>query len=90
MGVEFREVKEQDFMTFGGEKPSHLLIEEALIGMGGTQLKKDALQMAGWNGSRLTTYASRAELAAQAFNKIRTALKTADTAEELKAKLNTD
>ncbi|CAK0746987.1 hypothetical protein CCP4SC76_170001 [Gammaproteobacteria bacterium] len=32
------------------------------------------LQAAGWNGGKLTTYASRATKAAQAFNLVREAL----------------
>lgn len=89
MEGQFKEVKPQDFMSFGGEKPSHLLIEEMLISMGGTQFKKDALQMAGWTGGRLTTYASRAELAADAFNKVRAALDNSETTVQVKDKLST-
>ena len=92
MQQEFIEVKPEDFMKFGGDKPSHLKIEEALIKMGGkgtngNQFKKDILKLAGWTGGSLTTYASRSEVAAQAFNQIRKALETAEDADSLKAKL---
>lgn len=90
MSHSFAVVQPEDFMKFGGAKPSHLLIEEALIKMGGThggQFKKDILKMAGWTGGSLTTYASRAEVAAEAFNRIREALETASTADELKSQL---
>lgn len=86
------EVQSEDFMKFGGEKPSHLLIEEMLIKMGGggTQggvVKKEILKLAGWTGGSLTTYASRSSVAAEAFNRIRKALETADDIESLKASL---
>ncbi|MEO0443992.1 MAG: hypothetical protein AAFZ92_09680 [Pseudomonadota bacterium] len=93
MSQTFNEVKAEDFMKFGGEKPAHLLIEEALIKMGGDgtvggNFKKEVLKMAGWTGGALTTYASRAEVAANAFNRVREALAKASTAEELKDQLH--
>jgi hypothetical protein len=88
----FEVVKPEDFMKIGGDKPSHLLIEETLINMGGKgvtggNFKKEVLKMAGWTGGALTTYASRSEVAASAFNRVREALETAEDAESLKEKL---
>ncbi len=79
-------------MKIGGEKPSHLLIEEALIKMGGDgtlggTFKKEVLKMAGWTGGALTTYASRSQVAAEAFNRVREALEKASNADELKSQL---
>ncbi len=93
MSHSFNVVEPEDFMKIGGGKPSHLQIEEALIKMGGggrngTAFKKEILKMAGWNGGALTTYASRAKVAAQAFNKIRETLERASTPDELKSQLN--
>ena len=89
----FSVVKPEDFMKIGGDKPAHLLIEEALIQMGGNgavggNFKKEVLKMAGWTGGPLTTYASRSKVAAEAFNRVRQALETADDADQLKAKLH--
>jgi len=89
----YAEVQPEDFMKIGGDKPSHLLIEQQLISLGGQvgnggAFKKEILKLAGWNGGSLTPYASRAELAAEAFNRIRTALDGVETADELKGKLS--
>lgn len=89
----FVEVQPEDFMKIGGDKPSHLLIEQKLIALGresgnGGAFKKEVLKLAGWTGSSLTTYASRAEIAASAFNRIRDVLtEGVGTAEELRQKL---
>jgi hypothetical protein len=90
----YAEVHPEDFMKIGGDKPPHLLIERALISLGsksgnGGAFKKEALKLAGWNGGALTTYASRAQLAAEAFNRIREVLSGIESAEELKEKLET-
>lgn len=87
------EVQAEDFMKIGGDKPPHVLIEQQLISLGrelgnGGAFKKEALKLAGWTGSSLTTYASRAEVAASAFNRIRELLcDGVSTAEELKQRL---
>ena len=86
------EVQAEDFMKIGGDKPPHILIEQQLIALGnesgnGGAFKK-ALKLAGWTGSSLTTYASRADVAANAFNRIRELLcDGVNSAEELKQKL---
>ncbi len=94
MTQQYAEVQPEDFMKIGGDKPPHLLIEQELISLGsqtgnGGAFKKEALKMAGWSGGSLTTYASRAQVAADAFNRIRNALDGTSTAEELKQKLST-
>ena len=88
----FEVVSPEDFMKIGGDKPSHLKIEEALIKMGGDgamggTFKKEILKMAGWTGGALTTYASRSKVAAEAFNRVREALKNASSMDDLKSNL---
>lgn len=92
MNQSFSIVEPEDFMKIGGNKPSHLLIEETLIKMGGGgapggNFKKEVLKMAGWTGGPLTTYASRSKVAAEAFNRIRELLEKASTADDLKSQL---
>ncbi len=94
MSQSYVEVQPEDFMKIGGDKPPHLLIEQALISLGsqtgnGGAFKKEALKLAGWNGGSLTTYASRAQVAADAFNRIRDVIDDVNSAEELKEKLAT-
>ncbi|TBR44873.1 hypothetical protein CBF23_002235 [Marinomonas agarivorans] len=90
MGMKYDLVESDDFMKFGGERPSYLLIEDELVKMGGmgvngNQFKKMILKEAGWTGGALTTYAQRPSVAAASFNRIREALeKGAGTPEELK------
>lgn len=88
------EVHAEDFMKIGGDKPPHLLIEEELLNLGrkagnGAAYKKEVLKLAGWTGGSLTTYASRSEKAAEAFNRIRVALDGVEEPDQLKEKLNT-
>lgn len=89
----YPEVQPEDFMKIGGDTPSHLMIEKQLIALGsqsgnGGAFKKEALKLAGWTGGSLTTYASRADQAAEAFNRIRGALDGVNSADELKQKLS--
>lgn len=76
MANKFEPVQADDFMKFGGERPSYLLIEDELMALGGlgvtgNQFKKEVLKAAGWTGGALTTYAQRPAVAAASFNKIR-------------------
>lgn len=89
MANKFAVVETDDFMKFGGERPSYLDIEDALLAMGGhgvsgNAFKKEVLKMAGWTGGALTTYAQRPAVAVAAFNKVREALESATSADELK------
>ena len=92
--MSYPQVQPEDFMKIGGDKPGHLMIEQTLISLGseagnGGAFKKEALKLAGWTGGALTTYASRAQVAADAFNRIREALDSGvNSAEELKQKLS--
>ncbi|MCV2403646.1 hypothetical protein OFY17_12260 [Marinomonas sp. C2222] len=92
MSKQFAEVQQDDFMKFGGERPSYLLIEDALMelgghGVNGNNFKNDMIKLAGWTGGALTTYAQRAAVAQAAFNKIRAVLPKVSTAAELEALL---
>lgn len=89
MAKEYTEVHQDDFMKFGGERPSYLDIEDELMALGGhgvsgSAFKKEALKLAGWTGGALTTYAQRPVVAANAFNKIRQALPKVASADELR------
>lgn len=53
MAKQYAEVHQDDFMKFGGERPSYLDIEDELLALGGhgvsgNAFKKEALKMAGW------------------------------------------
>jgi len=92
MSKQFAEVQQDDFMKFGGERPSYLQIEDALMALGGhgvagNNFKNEMVKLAGWTGGALTTYAQRAEVAQNAFNRIRAILPSVKTADELRAKL---
>jgi hypothetical protein len=80
-------------MKFGGERPSYLDIEDALMALGGhgvngNNFKIEMVKLAGWTGGALTMYAQRPVVAQAAFNKIREVLPKAKTADDLKALLN--
>ncbi len=88
MSMRFEEVQAEDFSKFGGPRASFQLIEDTLVQIGGqgvkgTQFKMDALKAAGWHYGKLTTYASKAEKASMAFNKIRMALSQSGDRDEL-------
>lgn len=89
MSKQFAEVQQDDFMKFGGERPSYLEIEDALMSLGGhgvsgNHFKNEMVKLAGWTGGALTTYAQRPAVAQAAFNRIREVLPKAKTPEELK------
>ena len=88
MGMTFDEVKEDDFMKIGGDKPPHLLIEAALIkmggeGVGGFEYKKQVLKAAGWKHHELVSYTSKPKDATEVFNRIRVALEKTEDKDQL-------
>ncbi|MDE8601636.1 hypothetical protein M3I01_001665 [Marinomonas sp. RSW2] len=92
MSKQFTEVQEDDFMKFGGERPSYLAIEDALMtlgghGVGGNNFKNEMVKLAGWTGGALTTYAQRPTVAQAAFNRIREVLPKATSPDELRVLL---
>lgn len=92
MAKQYAEVQQDDFMKFGGERPSYLQIEDDLMALGGhgvagNAFKKEVMKLAGWTGGALTTYAQRPVVAANAFNKVRSVLLKATTAAEVKEQL---
>ena len=92
MSKQFIEVQDDDFMKFGGERPSYLAIEDALMmlgghGVGGNNFKNEMVKLAGWTGGALTTYAQRATVAKNAFNRIREVLPKVTSPDELRALL---
>jgi len=79
MGIDFPEVQPEDFTRIGGEKPPHLRIEAALIAVGGSgvrgnDFKLRVLKAAGWKYGKMMPYGSHPQVAAEAFNRIRSAL----------------
>ncbi|MEI6413853.1 MAG: hypothetical protein WCP34_06260 [Pseudomonadota bacterium] len=85
-------VAEQHFKTLSREKLPHQRIEDQLMqigggGVGGIKFKEETLQAAGWNGGKLTTYASRATKAALAFNRVREALSETVDRDDLLARV---
>lgn len=94
MNTSIAEVCEEDFSRIGGDKPPHLKIEAALIALGGsgvpgTEFKLRMLKAAGWKYGKMTPYGSYPKLAAEAFNRIRTALTRANDREQLIQALET-
>lgn len=88
MNVSIAEVQADDFSRIGGEKPPHLVIEAALTTLGGTgvrgtDFKLRALKAAGWKYGKMTPYGTNPKLAAEAFNRIRTALVRASDGDQL-------
>ena len=78
MSNEFSEVNADDFSKITPDRLPHQDIETALIAMGGGGVKgmtykNDILKRAGWTGNALTSFAKRPDVAAKAFNKVRTA-----------------
>ncbi|MFD1381841.1 hypothetical protein ACFQ45_00565 [Rhodanobacter aciditrophus] len=92
MAKQHAEVQQDDFMKFGGERPSYLDIEDELMALGGhgvtgNNFKKEVLKLAGWTGGALTTYAQRPAVACNAFNKVREILPKVSSPDELRAAL---
>ncbi len=92
MAKQHAEVQQDDFMKFGGERPSYLDIEDELMALGGhgvtgNNFKKEVLKLAGWTGGALTTYAQRPAVACSAFNKVREILPKVSSPDELRAAL---
>jgi hypothetical protein len=92
MSRAFAEVHPDDFSKITIERLPHQEIEMALIAIGGggvrgTQFKTEVVQAAGWKGERLSTYAGKPEMAATAFNKIRSVLTETEDMEAIMAKV---
>lgn len=88
MDTNIAEVREEDFSRIGGDQPPHLKIEAALVVLGGsgvrgTEFKLRALKAAGWKYGKMTPYGSNPRLAAEAFNRIRSALTRSRDEEQL-------
>ncbi|MBI5041190.1 MAG: hypothetical protein HZB57_08335 [Gammaproteobacteria bacterium] len=88
MDTSIAEVNEDDFSRIGGDKPPHLKIEAALMELGGTgvrgtEFKLRALKAAGWKYGKMTPYGTNPKLAAEAFNRIRSALPNASDQDQL-------
>ncbi len=93
MPDEYKEVDAQDFLTFSREKPSFSLIEGKLIEIGGggkdgIEYKTEVLRLAGWKYKALTSYGAHADIAAEAFNKVRQVLARTDDADQISSSLS--
>lgn len=94
MNTSIMEVREDDFSRIGGDKPPHLKIEAVLIKLGGsgvpgTEFKLRALKAAGWKYGKMTPYGSYPKVAAEAFNRIRSALARGSDRDQLIQSLET-
>ena len=92
MSQEIAEVHVDDFMKITMDPLPHKLIENALSEMGGggvngMTFKQEMLKIAGWKGDKLTSYAKRPEIAAEAFNRVRLALAKNDHPDDLRLAL---
>ena len=88
MVMNIAEVHEDDFSRIGGDKPPHLKLEAALIEIGGsgvrgTDFKLRALKAAGWKYGKMMPYGSYPKAAAEAFNRIRSALASSTDQDQL-------
>jgi len=89
----FEEVKAEDFSKLTIDPLPHQAIERAIIAIGGggvagMQFKNEILVKAGWSTDRLRSYASRADQAAQAFNRVRVILEDTEDRDELLSRLS--
>ncbi len=76
MPTDIPEIKAQDFLSFSRETPAYVKLEQMLIDLGGkgvkgTSYKMNVLNAAGWNYGKLISYGAHPEVAASAFNIIR-------------------
>ena len=90
--MQFDEVLPEHFNTLSRTPFPHVLIEQALLQMGGSgvdgsKFAKQALNAAGWKHASVVSYGKHAAEAAAAFNKIRTAFSPELTASELLERL---
>ncbi|MGX5201824.1 hypothetical protein [Aliikangiella sp. IMCC44632] len=95
MELKFKPVEPNDFLTFTPGAPSHIQIETAIIDIGGggkkgIEYKWQVLAAAGWKYKELTSYGAHAEIAAEAFNRIREVLAQTDESEEVLAMLKAE
>lgn len=95
MSRDYTEVRVEDFSKITLERLPHQQIEMALIAIGGggvrgIEFKTNVVKAAGWNRERLSTYAGNPELAAAAFNRIRSVLSETDDPERVVSLLSTD
>lgn len=94
MAKEYKEVVAQDFLTFSRDGNTHTEIENRIIKIGGggvkgSKYKKEVLKNAGWKYKDLTSYGAHAEVAAMAFNNIRSVISDSESPEDILEKLLT-
>jgi hypothetical protein len=90
--MQYEEVVSQHFLTLRRTPFPHVLIEQALLEMGGggpagMSYRKKVLAAAGWPHDGLVPFAKYPDQAAGAFNRVRLALASAPDAEALLAAL---
>ena len=88
MSNTYAEVKPEDFSKISRERLPHQEIESALIligggGVKGTQYKISVIREAGWNKGTTIGYAHSADVAANAFNRVRQVLVQTDDPDQL-------
>ncbi|MDH5301691.1 MAG: hypothetical protein OEW58_10045 [Gammaproteobacteria bacterium] len=91
--MEFDEILPKDFSSFTpGKIATYIQIEQRLQDIGGggqkgMEYKQTVLKQAGWKYDRLTGYAKNPELAAQAFNRVRAAMRSCEDRDVLLEKI---
>ena len=88
--MQFPEIQADDFTKITTDRLPHQDIEATLISIGGngvngTKYKTQVMKAAGWKYERLTTYAAHPDVAAVAFNKVRTILATTQDQDQIMA-----
>ncbi len=86
--MQFPEIQADDFTKITTDRLPHQDIEAALIhiggsGVNGSKYKTSVMKAAGWKYERLTTYAAHPEVAAVAFNKVRSVLARTQDQEQI-------
>ncbi len=90
----YEEIQEDEFTSFQiGKKPNYVMIEEALIEIGGNgvhgaNFKMEILNKAGWTHGKLVSYGKYPDTAAEVFNKVRVILNETQDKDELLARLH--
>ncbi|UTH74605.1 hypothetical protein [Chromobacterium sp. IIBBL 290-4] len=84
--MQFDEIHSKHFVTLSRKPLPHTLIEQALVNMGGggndgMTFRKQALAAAGWEYDGLVPFAKHPDKAAEAFNRLRQAMASAETAD---------
>ncbi len=90
--MQFDEVKPEHFSTISRDPFPHILIDRALMQLGGNdsraaKFRTEALAAAGWAHSNLVPFGRYPDQAAAAFNRLRAALEITEKPAQVLAEL---